>query len=96
MLRLSTHVSIAHRLPALGKRCSLACADLREPRLVREYAVFFAYATFHVLRSAVLFTVQVLHLQQRMTYADYFYACWTWDRLGFGVFASIELIILQP
>jgi hypothetical protein len=55
--------------------------------------VFFAYIVFHVFRSAVLFTVHLLHAQQRMSYVDYFYAYWTAQAvsivLGFTVIYEI-------
>jgi len=54
----------------------LTCGVLLQRRLVREVPVFFTYVIFHVLRSAALFTVHVLGLKQRMSYADYFYLYW--------------------
>jgi hypothetical protein len=75
----------------------LTCGTLLQRRLVREVPVFFTYATFHVLRSAALFTLHLLWLQQRMSYveyyADYFYTYWTTESvgivLGFGVIYEI-------
>jgi hypothetical protein len=77
----------------------LACGALLKRRWVREFPVFFAYVAFHVLRSAVLFTVHVLHLQQRTSYADYFYAYWTAETisivLGFAVIYEIYCKVFQ-
>jgi len=71
----------------------LTCGAVLKRRLVGEFPVFFAYVAFHVLRSAVLFTVHLLHLQERMSYADYFYAYWTAETvsivLGFTVIYEI-------
>ncbi len=71
----------------------LTCGALLRRQLVRELPVFFTYAVFHVLRSAALFTVHVLGLKQRMSYADYFYLYWTTETvsiaLGFAVINEI-------
>jgi len=67
----------------------MACAAILRRRLVYQFPVFFVYAAFNVLRTAVLFTIHLLQLQHRMGYADYFYAYWMTDAvsvvLGFAV-----------
>jgi len=68
-------------------------------KLVREYPVFFAYATFQVLLTAVLFSIHLLQLQHRAGYADYFYAYWTTQAisivLGFAVIHEIYCGVFQ-
>jgi len=65
---------------------ALTCGVMLKRRMVSGLPVFFAYAAFHVLRTAVLFTMQ---LQHRMSYTDYFYAYWSSNAvsivLGFAV-----------
>jgi len=57
---------------------------LLKRRLVCEFPVFFAYVAFHVLRS-MLFAVYLLYLQQRMSYAEYFYAYWMAETVSVGL-----------
>jgi len=72
----------------------LACGVILKRRLVHEFPVFFAYTVFHVLRTVVLFTVQ-----QRLSYADYFYAYWSTHvvsiALGFTVIHEIYCKVFQ-
>jgi len=73
---------------------ALTCGAILKRRLVSEFPVFFAYAAFHVLRTAVLFTVQ-----HRMSYNDYFYAYWSAHAvsivLGFTVIYEIYCRVFQ-
>ena len=58
---------------------------LLKRRLISEFPVFFAYVAFQVLQMAGLFTIHVLQLQHRMSYADYFYAYWTAETVSIGL-----------
>ncbi len=77
----------------------LTCGAVLKRKLVYEYPVFFVYAAFHVLRTATLFTIHLLHLQHRMGYADYFYAYWMTQAvsivLGFAVIYEIYRGVFQ-
>jgi len=77
----------------------LTCGTVLKRKLVSEYPVFFAYAAFHVLRTAVLFTIHLLELHHRASYADYFYAYWTTQAvsivLGFAVIYEIYCGVFQ-
>jgi hypothetical protein len=77
----------------------MACAAILRRRLVNQFPVFFAYAAFHVLRTAVLFTIHLLELHHRTSYADYFYAYWTTQAvsivLGFAVIYAIYCGVFQ-
>lgn len=72
----------------------LTCGATLKRRLVHEYPVFFAYAAFHVLRSAVLFAIH-----HGMGAADYFYAYWTAQAisivLGFAVIYELYCRVFQ-
>jgi len=77
---------------------ALTCGALVKRRLAREFPVFFAYVAFHLARS-VLFAFYLLHLRQRMSYADYFYAYWVAQAvsvtLGFTVIYEVYCRIFQ-
>jgi len=77
----------------------MACAAILRRRLAYQFPVFFVYAAFHVLRTVVLFTIHLLQLQHRMSYADYFYAYWMTQAvsivLGFAVIHEIYCGVFQ-
>jgi len=63
----------------------LTCWALLRHRFVYEFPVFFGYAGYHILRSAVLFGVQFQHLRHRMTYNHYFYTYWMVEAVSIGL-----------
>jgi len=63
----------------------LTCWALHRRRFVHEFPVFFGYAGYHILRSAVLFGVQFQHLRHRMTYNHYFYTYWMVEAVSIGL-----------
>jgi hypothetical protein len=71
----------------------LTCGAALKRRLVPEFPVFFAYAAFHVLRSAVLFAIY-----HRMR-GEYFYAYWVAQVvsivLGFAVIYELYCKVFQ-
>jgi len=62
-------------------------------RLVHDYPVFFTYAAFQVLSTALRYGVHFLQLRHRASYADYFYTFWETQAisivLGFAVIYEI-------
>lgn len=71
----------------------LTWGALLKRQLVRDVPVFFSYVIFQVLRSATLFTVHLLWLKHRMSYADYFYLYWATEAVGVALgFAVIHEI----
>jgi len=72
----------------------LICAVALRRRLVPEFPVFFAYASYHLVRSAVLFLIYY-----RMTPAHYFYAYWIGQGvsilLGFAVIYELYCRVFQ-
>jgi len=77
----------------------ITCGALLKRKLVHDLPVFFTYVAYHVLRTAVLFGIHLLHLQQRMNYAHYFYVYWAGETisivLGFAVIYEIYRKVFQ-
>jgi hypothetical protein len=63
----------------------LTCWALHRRRFVHEFPVFFGYAGYHILRSAVLFGIQLQTLRHRMAYNDYFYTYWIVEAVSIGL-----------
>lgn len=72
----------------------LTCGATLKRKLVLEFPVFFAYAAFHVLRTAVLFAIH-----HRMSAGQYFYAYWSAQAisivLGFVVIYELYCGVFQ-
>lgn len=66
----------------------LIVSAMLKRRLVREFPIFFAYTTFHVVRAIALFL-----LRHQLASWDYFYSYWTAQAassvLGFAVIYEI-------
>jgi len=77
----------------------LTFAAVLRRRLFYEYPVFFAYAAFQVLGTALRSGVHLLQLHHRVSYGDYFYTYWETQAisivLSFAVIYEIYCGVFQ-
>jgi hypothetical protein len=64
-------------------------------RMQREYAWFFAYTVWAVLRSVLLFALLKLYQHKHLSYGAYFYIYWASDVLSLSLCVSVMYAVIR-